>query len=70
MPKLASESKVIKKFRYFCSGCTGRVVYAPQPFPITYEVCPKCAKVHDSSNYKEENWIAMSQEEIAEVNHL
>lgn len=54
------------KFRYYCFGCTGRVIYAPEPYEITYAVCPQCGKVHDSSNYKPENWMVMSQEEVQE----
>ena len=61
-------SKVIKRFRYYCQGCTERVLYAPQPFKFTYQVCPNCQKVHDQSNYDDQNWLPMSEEEIQEIN--
>ena len=67
MPKIAGIN-VIKRVRYFCHGCTGIVTYAPEAYSINYAVCSQCGKVTDSSNYKEENWIAMGEEEIAEVN--
>lgn len=55
----------INRFRYFCFACTGRVLFNPEPFKFTYQVCPNCGKVHDGTNYKEENWLPMSEEEIA-----
>jgi ribosomal protein L37AE/L43A len=59
------EASIVNKFRYFCFGCTGRVLYAPSPFQFTIAVCPKCGKVHDGSNYNPQNWLPMTAEEIA-----
>jgi hypothetical protein len=56
---------IVNKYRYFCFGCTGRVLYAPAPFQFTSAVCPNCGKVHDGTNYDPNNWLAMSPEEIA-----
>jgi len=56
---------IVNKYRYFCFACTGRVLYAPAPFRFTFAMCPQCGKSHDGSNYKEENWLSMSVDEIA-----
>lgn len=52
-----------KKFRYFCSGCTNPVLYATEPFRFTYEICPTCQKVHDQSNYSDDNWLPVKSGE-------
>ena len=51
---------IVNKVRYYCFACTGRVMYAISPFRFTYAVCPNCGKVHDGTNYKEENWLPMN----------
>ena len=63
--KVKHVAGIINRFRYYCFACTGRVMFSPEPFEFTYQVCGTCGKVHDGSNYKEENWLPMSVEEIA-----
>lgn len=64
-PVEAPKPNIINKVRYYCQGCTGRVMYAPAPFQFDHAVCPDCGKEHTASNYKAENWLPMSLEEIA-----
>ena len=63
-------TQVIKRFRYYCFACTNPAVYAASPFKFEYVICPNCGKPHDGSNYREDNWLPMSDQEIQEVNLL
>lgn len=57
--EIKATAPIVNKVRYYCYACTGRVMYAPAPFRFTSAVCPQCGRVHDGSNYKEENWLAI-----------
>jgi len=63
-------TKIIKRFRYYCYACTNAALYAPEPYQFGYIVCRHCGKVLDGTNYAEENWLPMSDQEIQEVNIL
>lgn len=67
---MTQTTQIIKRWRYYCLGCTGRVLYAPSPYRFTYAVCPTCGKITDDTNYSDENWLPMSEEEILEKNNL
>lgn len=56
---------VKKLFRYHCPKCTGRAGYGAEPFFFVSMTCLNCGATIE---YKKENWIRMTMDEVNAIN--